>query len=73
MPTAIFQEQTIDSILRDSAWSALRELKVQETQNEVVLSGTLPSYYLKQMAQESVRPALAGRRLLNHIRVVTHD
>jgi hypothetical protein len=35
----------------------------------VVLFGTVPSYYLKQLAQEAVLPLLRQRRLLNRIEV----
>ena len=71
MTTATYREQTIHSLLRENALSDLRQLEVLETDDEVVISGKVPSYYLKQMAQESVRPALVGRRLRNCIRVVT--
>jgi hypothetical protein len=43
---------------------------VQETESAVVLQGNVPSYYLKQLAQEAVMPALAGRALLNRVQVV---
>jgi hypothetical protein len=71
MTTVAFGPQTapIDSILRDNAFSALRQLEVMESDDEVVITGIVPSYYLKQMAQESVRPALGGRRLQNRVRV----
>ena len=45
----------------------LRRLGVEETEEEIVLTGTLPTYFLKQLAQETVRPLLGGRRLLNRI------
>jgi hypothetical protein len=73
MTVVSFRSQAIDSILRENALSDLRQLEVQETDDEVVIMGIVPSYYLKQMAQESVRPALAGRRLRNRIRVSMND
>ena len=36
----------------------------------VVIRGEVPTYYLKQMAQETVMPLLAGRALLNRVSVV---
>lgn len=56
--------------LETSPIPALRKLTVQESPNAVVIAGRLPSYYLKQLAQEAVKPVLAGRRLLNNIQVV---
>lgn len=59
----------IEALLRDSALSDLRELQVQEIDQQIVILGEVSSYYLKQMAQELVRPALGGRHLCNRIRV----
>jgi len=42
-------------------------LKAIENEDEVILTGVVRSYYLKQMAQETVRPAVAGRRLHNKV------
>jgi hypothetical protein len=53
-----------------SAVPALRRLGVEETDQAVVLTGTVPSYYLKQLAQETVMPVLAGRKLYNRVEVV---
>lgn len=56
------------TLLRKCAFTELRRLKVNE--DEVILAGVVRSYYLKQMAQETVRPILAGRRLLNRVVVL---
>jgi hypothetical protein len=37
------------------------------SESEVVITGQVPSYYLKQLAQESVRPTLGRRRLRNRV------
>jgi len=58
------------TLLRKCAFTELRRLKVIENGADVILAGVVRSYYLKQMAQETVRPALAGRRLLNRVVVV---
>lgn len=58
------------SALRQSPIPALRNLSVEETDHAVVLGGAVPSYYLKQLAQETVMPVLAGRELVNHVAVV---
>ena len=48
----------------------LRKLAVTETEREVVITGRVSSFYIKQLAQESIRPAVAGRRLQNQVEVV---
>jgi hypothetical protein len=56
--------------LRRSPIPALRKLSLEETEEAVVLSGNVASYYLKQLAQETIMPALAGRILQNRVLVV---
>ncbi|HBI46400.1 MAG TPA: hypothetical protein DDY78_26645 [Planctomycetales bacterium] len=56
--------------LRGSALPALRKLSLQETEAVVVINGRVSSYYLKQLAQEAVMPALDGRELQNQVAVV---
>jgi hypothetical protein len=48
----------------------LRRLLVDETDDLVVLKGAVSSYYLKQLAQETVMPVLSGRELHNRVSVV---
>jgi hypothetical protein len=51
----------------------LRRLVVTATDDEVVITGRVSSYYLKQLAQETIRSVLGERRLLNQVEVVgTH-
>ena len=47
----------------------LRRLVVTETDAEVVISGRVGTFYLKQLAQEAVRPTLGRRRLVNRVEV----
>jgi len=56
--------------LRQSPIPALRKLQVEESDLEVVLSGSVSSYYLKQLAQETIMPVLGGRSLFNRVAVV---
>ncbi len=56
--------------LKRNSVPALRRLAVEEIEQIVVLTGTVSSYYLKQLAQEAVIPLLAGRKLLNRVEVV---
>ena len=58
------------TLLRENPVNDLRRLEVQESELEIVISGIVSSYYLKQMAQEAVRPALGGRRLRNQVIVL---
>jgi hypothetical protein len=54
-------------MLRQSPLPDLRRLHIEETEFEVVITGVVSSYYLKQLAQETVRPALGQRRLCNRV------
>jgi hypothetical protein len=56
--------------LRQSPIPALRKLTVEETDTTVVIHGSVASYYLKQLAQETLMPYLGGRQLLNRVAVV---
>ena len=55
--------------LRLSPLPDLRRLHLEENEFEVVITGSVSSYYLKQLAQEAVRPALGDRRLCNRVLV----
>jgi len=57
-------------LMRDNPVNDLRRLDVAESDAEIVISGIVSSYYLKQMAQEAIRPALSGRRLRNQVIVL---
>jgi len=48
----------------------LRRLKVEENPTKVIITGRLPSYYYKQLAQETILPHLAGRELVNRVVVI---
>ncbi|MBL8821447.1 MAG: BON domain-containing protein [Planctomycetia bacterium] len=58
--------------LSHSGVPALRLVTVLEQEDMVILSGRLPSFYLKQLAQETVIPHLGDRHLENRITVVQH-
>lgn len=61
---------TAANLLRENPVNDLRWLEIEENETEVTISGIVTSYYLKQMAQECVRPCLAGRRLRNNVLVL---
>jgi hypothetical protein len=61
---------SLEEVLSQNAIPALRVLGVEESDVEVILSGSVSSYYLKQMAQEAVLPLIGQRRLHNRVSVV---
>jgi hypothetical protein len=56
--------------LKRSAHPALRQLSVEENESAIVITGRVSSYYLKQLAQETVMPLRDGRVLHNRVAVV---
>jgi hypothetical protein len=63
-------QSAAQTALRQSPIPALRKLTVEESDTEVIILGKVGSYYLKQLAQETVMPVLDGRELLNRVAVV---
>ena len=61
---------TPEMLLSSSPIPELRRLVVESTDDEVIIRGKVSSYYVKQMAQESLRSAVGPRRILNRV-VVT--
>ena len=59
----------VSAALANSPIGQLRRLIVIENDAEVIITGAVSSYYFKQMAQETVRYAVGGRRLFNHVEV----
>ena len=59
----------VASLLRQSCIPALRKLSVEESETAVVILGSVTSYYLKQLAQETIMPVLEGRELVNRVAV----
>lgn len=57
-----------DALTR-SPLGQLRRLIVIADDQQVVITGMVTSYYMKQMAQETVRPLVGARQLLNHVEV----
>jgi hypothetical protein len=57
-------------MLSKSSIRELRQIRVDETDDALELSGTVRSYYHKQLAQETVRSVASGRRLINRVEVL---
>jgi osmotically-inducible protein OsmY len=70
MVASLVAQSRADQVLRQSPIPALRRLSVEETDRTVVLSGSVGSYYLKQLAQETIMPILGARELENRVLVV---
>ena len=56
--------------LKRSLHPALRHLRVEENDNCLVISGRVTSYYLKQLAQETIMPVRGALQLVNRVNVV---
>lgn len=55
--------------MTSSPLGQLRRLVVTADDTKVVITGQVSSYYLKQMAQETLRPLLGQRTLHNYVEV----
>ena len=56
--------------LRASPIYALRELRVEQTGDALLISGLVSSFYHKQLAQEVVRAVAEGVEVINSIHVL---
>ena len=55
--------------LKQSSHPALRHLRVEETDESIIISGRVSSYYLKQLAQETIMPMRGALMLINQVLV----
>jgi osmotically-inducible protein OsmY len=55
--------------LKRSLHPALRGLRVEETDDCLIISGRVNSYYLKQLAQETIMAVRGDRQLVNRVSV----
>jgi hypothetical protein len=58
--------------LKKSSHPALRNLSVEGAEGNLIISGKVSSYYLKQLAQETIMSVREGMRLVNKVDVVSH-
>jgi len=70
MSSMTLQQSHAALALGRSPIPALRKLSLEESDAAIVINGRVSSYYLKQLAQETIMPVLGGRSLLNHVAVV---
>lgn len=59
----------VAQVLRHSPHPALRGLAVEESDETIIISGRVSSYYLKQLAQEAIMPLRGVRALVNQVTV----
>jgi hypothetical protein len=57
-------------VMQPNCHPALRLLRVQETDEAIIISGRVSSYYLKQLAQETLMAVRGTRELTNRVTVV---
>ena len=56
--------------LKKSSHPALRNLRVEGSEGSLIISGRVTSYYLKQLAQETIMSVREGMQLVNKVDVV---
>lgn len=66
--TATFPSKAVQALLQ-SSHPVLRRITVEETEEKIVLTGRVRSYYLKQLAQETVMAVRGPRELVNQVSV----
>ncbi len=68
-PPAIAIGRTVEDLFRRSGYLALRDVSCVAIGDALYLRGRLPSYYLKQVAQEVAASVAGARRMINRIEV----
>jgi hypothetical protein len=67
--TNVLLQLPAKEVLERSPVSSPHRLRVEETETEIIVTGSVWSYYLKQLAQEALIPLLGSRKLLNRVEV----
>jgi len=65
--------EAVRAALRQSAYSSLRELECHDRDGIITLRGRVPSYFLKQLAQETATQMAGDAPIVNRIEVVVRD
>jgi len=61
--------QAVSLVLASSSVRDLRQIRVDRNDNQIQLSGTVRSFYHKQLAQEAVRLVVGGMQVVNRVDV----
>lgn len=70
MPPMTLEPSPLSAIFEQKKIPGLTRIQVEESDSVVILTGTVPSFYHKQLAQEALISLLNGRKLVNHLLVV---
>lgn len=70
--TEVATQAVVERHLRRSSYASLRSIDCQVSAGTARLSGQLPSYFLKQTAQEIVRRIAGVEQIHNHLEVIDH-
>ena len=72
MPNVLVMDvaERAQQALSSSPISALRHLRVVQLGNDLFISGSVTTYYHKQLAQEAVRAVAEGTDVINSIDVL---
>jgi hypothetical protein len=71
--TATLRGPCPKTALAASPQPELRRLLVSVSEVDVVISGRVSCFYLKQLAQETVKPAADGKRVVNRVEVHNYN
>jgi BON domain len=69
MSATIQMTSLVVQALRQSAHPVLRRLAVEESETTVVITGRVSTYYLKQLAQETIMTVCGSRDVVNRVHV----
>lgn len=70
IPSANDVQPRAQSALADSPIHALRELKVEQVDDSLLICGSVSSFYHKQLAQEVVRAVAGQVAVVNTVQVL---
>lgn len=59
----------IEHLLAESPLADIRTVRIEQDGNRIVMHGNVRSFYLKQMAQETVRRVSSNLQIVNSINV----
>ena len=61
----------LSNALARNPYFANRNIRIELQEDEIVLKGAVNTYYLKQLAQESVRSLKSTEKIRNEIEVIS--
>lgn len=61
----------LSNALARNPYFANRNVRIELQEDEIVLKGSVTTYYLKQLAQESVRSLNSAEKIRNEIEVIS--